>query len=248
GLGADRDDPNAAARRRAVTLAASGYRGLITGHTHLAELVDLGVAPCGPEGAPRTRSGLATPGARVFYANAGCGAMVVRPVPARSGLPPVFQRLNQVSWLELGAGPEFAVEMWLGETPSPAPGRLERVAGRVRRRVLSRPAKVAVLQPHRRWPLALTPDRERRGRRIAAGVVAIVGLLDLASALTPPLRPRAGQLLRILPPIGAVHRVAGHGGGRGRPPGPGRRPASRAAPRLGGGPGPAGRIGPGQRG
>ncbi|MEZ5410436.1 MAG: phosphatidylglycerol lysyltransferase domain-containing protein [Acidimicrobiales bacterium] len=201
GVDAGRSDPNAAARRRAVTLAASGYRGLITGHTHQAELVDLGVARCDPQAAPGTRSATAGSGPRLFYANPGCGAMVVRPVPARAGLPPVFERVNQVSWLELGAGPELTVELWLGETPSPAPGRLERRAGRTRRPAPSRPVKVAALEPHRRWPPALTPDRSGRHRRLAAGAVAVVGLLDLASALTPPLRPRAGQLLRILPPL-----------------------------------------------
>ncbi len=193
-------DPNAAARRRAVGLAAVGYRGLITGHTHRAELVDLGAAPCrlgggaGPVPAP---SG----GPRVFYANPGCGTAVVRPVPARAGLPPVFERVSQISWLELGAGPELTVELWLGETPAPAPGRLERVAGRARRRLPSRPEKVAALQPHRRWPSDPAPDDERRDRRVAAGAVALVGLLDVASALTPPLRPRTGPLLRLVPPL-----------------------------------------------
>lgn len=191
-------DPNAAARRRAVGLAAAGYRGLITGHTHRAELVDLGAA-CPADG---TGPGPAiTGGPRLFYANPGCGTTVVRPVPSRVGLPPVFERLSQVSWLELGAGPELTVELWLGETPAIAPGRLERVAGRTRHRPLSRPEKVASLQPHRRWPPALAPDVERRYRRVAAAAVAMVGVLDLISALTPPLRPRSGQLFRVLPPL-----------------------------------------------
>lgn len=194
------DDPNGAARRRAVALAAAGYRGLITGHTHQAELVDLGAAT-GPGGGGGCRSAAPSGGTRSFYANPGCGTAMVRPVPARAGLPPVFERVNRVSWLELGAGPELTVEIWLGETPAIAPGRLERMAARPRRRLPPRPEKVAALQAHRRWPAALAPDGERRDRRVAAGAVAVVGLLDLVSALTPPLRPRAGQLLRILPPL-----------------------------------------------
>lgn len=201
GADAGPDDPNGPARRRAVALTGAGYRGLITGHTHRAELVDLGGA--GPDQAPGTGPSAAPGGGpRLFYANPGCGTAVVRPVPGRAGLPPVFERVNQVGWLELGAGPELTVELWLAETPATAPGRLERLAGRRSgRRPAPRPERVAALRPHRRWPAALAPDVERRDRRVAAAAVAVVGLLDLASALTPPLRARAGQLLRVLPPL-----------------------------------------------
>jgi lysylphosphatidylglycerol synthetase-like protein (DUF2156 family)/UDP-2,3-diacylglucosamine pyrophosphatase LpxH len=193
-LGLDGDasgggDANASARRRAVDLAERGYRGYITGHTHQPEMSDLG---------------------EVFYANCGCNALVVQSVPTWAGLPPVFEAVQQSSWLDLTAGPDLGAELWSGQLSGRGlTGRgptglgltgLERLAVRRTERHSPRPVKVATLAPQTRWPSLPVRDHHRRDRRAAAAAVALVGVVNIVSSLTPPIRDRAAGLRELLPP------------------------------------------------
>jgi UDP-2,3-diacylglucosamine pyrophosphatase LpxH len=75
---------NDLARAAASKMIGDGFDGLVSGHTHCAELsaVDGG-----------------------FYANSGSGVKSVMPVPARFRLPHVYVPHIQVSWVELESTP-----------------------------------------------------------------------------------------------------------------------------------------------
>jgi UDP-2,3-diacylglucosamine pyrophosphatase LpxH len=74
---------NTAARQRADDLVADGYTGFLSGHTHHPELHAHGAG---------------------FYANAGSCTSVVEAIDTVRGMPPVYLRTQQLSWLEISAG------------------------------------------------------------------------------------------------------------------------------------------------
>jgi UDP-2,3-diacylglucosamine pyrophosphatase LpxH len=81
---------NSAARERADALIAEGYAGYLSGHTHHPELHAHGDG---------------------FYGNTGSCTSVVEAIDTIVGMPPVYLRTQQLSWLEIstsaagGAGP-----------------------------------------------------------------------------------------------------------------------------------------------
>ncbi len=170
---------NDAPRAEARALAGDGYAGLITGHTHHAELSEAGDG---------------------FYANTGCCAEVVGEQRARFGLPPVFLPYRQLSWVELEAGADLHVRLLQSRVDVAAGTLLERLAVRSRPARRARPAVVAAWPQGPSWP---PPHRDarpsRRTRRVAAGALAGAGLLNLASALTPPLMERLRWLRGVVP-------------------------------------------------
>jgi len=169
---------NDAGRREADSLAAEGYAGLVVGHTHHAELSFTGQA---------------------FYANAGCATDMVDRRPTRRGLPVVFGASRQTSWIELEGGVDLEVRLVHGCLPL-AGSRLERLAVRRNRTEVASPRVVASLADGVPWPASPDPARAlRRARRVAAVILAAVGLLDIASALSPPLRGRLSLLLEFMP-------------------------------------------------
>ena len=74
---------NTAARERADELIAQGYTGYVSGHTHHPELHSHGGG---------------------FYANSGSCTSVVEAIDTMRGLPPVYLRTQQLSWLEISTG------------------------------------------------------------------------------------------------------------------------------------------------
>ncbi|HEU5002084.1 MAG TPA: phosphatidylglycerol lysyltransferase domain-containing protein [Actinomycetota bacterium] len=169
---------NDAARADALARVREGYAGMITGHTHLAELAPLGDG---------------------FYANAGCCAEAVEESRSRLGPLPVFRSVRQTSWVELEAGSDLHVRLVSGRQPLPAGSALERLAVRPER-ASPRPVVVASLPGGPSWP----PPTERVGhqrvvRARAATAIALVGLLNLASAAVPPLFVRLHWLRTIVP-------------------------------------------------
>ncbi|MGH8972805.1 MAG: phosphatidylglycerol lysyltransferase domain-containing protein [Acidimicrobiia bacterium] len=180
---AQNDTPRAEARR----LVAEGWAGLITGHTHHAELSPLGAG---------------------FYANTGCCADVVGARPARLALPQVFLPERHLGWVELFAGPVLRVHLVHGRADVPDGTFLERLAARPRPAAQPRPSLVSSLalagssiQGHggQPWPPLPTVAGHRRVRRRAALLIGGVGLMNLLSALTPPLRGRLHVVLGLLP-------------------------------------------------
>lgn len=173
-------DANDQARSAARDLVTAGHTGLITAHTLSAELVGIG------------------PG---FYANCGATAETVEERRARLGLPSVFRARREVCWVELEAGGEVHVRLLRGTWPVGAGSVAERiVASSIQERT---PAGVSVVAsyPHGPWWPKGTPRviRDRRVRRLSAASIAGVGLLDLLSALTPPLRAHLDALFDVVP-------------------------------------------------
>jgi UDP-2,3-diacylglucosamine pyrophosphatase LpxH len=75
---------NSAARERADELIAQGYTGYLSGHTHHPELHAHGDG---------------------FYGNTGSCTSVVEAIETIHGMPPVYLRTQQLSWLEITAPP-----------------------------------------------------------------------------------------------------------------------------------------------
>jgi lysylphosphatidylglycerol synthetase-like protein (DUF2156 family)/UDP-2,3-diacylglucosamine pyrophosphatase LpxH len=170
---------NRAPEAEAETLVRAGHAGFITGHTHRAALRPVG------EG---------------FYANTGCCDEILVERPARLGLPPVFDAEAERTWVELEAGAELRVRLYHTRTPEPSERLLERVVARKRAESPPRPVVVAEFPHGPAWPHDETDLlRLRRVRRRASTFLAVAGVINLVSAVTPPLRDRLHWLLAAVP-------------------------------------------------
>ena len=89
---------NSAARERADELIAQGYTGYLSGHTHHPQL-------------HAHRDG--------FYGNTGSCTSVVEAIDTIYGMPPVYLRTQQLSWLEISAAPVITGGATAGEDESP---------------------------------------------------------------------------------------------------------------------------------
>jgi UDP-2,3-diacylglucosamine pyrophosphatase LpxH len=186
---------NTTVRAEAARLISAGYAGLITGHTHEAELsqVDGG-----------------------FYANTGCATEVVRARKARFGLPTPFLAVGRLSAVELIAGPVLSVSLSLAERPIGRPAVLERLVLAPER---ARPQTLEVvgrLPDGAVWPIsgrAMMPwVRRRRVRRVAAFGLLIAGSLNVVFALLWPVRwtrPAEAWLPFGIHPVSGVTAVIG---------------------------------------
>ena len=124
---------NSAARQRADDLIADGYTGFLSGHTHHPELHAHG-------------SG--------FYANAGSCTSVVEAIDTMRGMPPVYLRTQQLSWLEITAGGDKPCHALLKSARVELPGatRLERFMSAARNPHASAPCAVAAWPEGPDWP------------------------------------------------------------------------------------------------
>ncbi len=198
-LGPPSERANDAARDAARDLVASGYCGLVTGHSLRAELVSLGDG---------------------FFANTGACAELLEERRALFGMPPVFVRDEQVSFVEIEAetGPSetgIRARLRLSSKQLSAGSLLERIAmGR------PRPAMelkvVASFPLGASWPPIIDPTRHRKLiRRVAAAIVLLSGVLDLVTALVPfqvrgHLHPYLGYIpLGASEAAGAIDALAG---------------------------------------
>jgi len=193
------------ARQRARQLLEEGYAGLITSNTLQAELEAM---------------------SNGFFANTGANTEIVEEHPSRLGLPPVFLRHRQRSALEIEAGAELHVRLLLSDQTIKGSGSwLERLLARDTNRIVqpeknkqvgpwrtwvSRSAKeaswhdtsplVVASYPHGpSWPPEQAITKGVLRRRIGAAAIAVAGVVDLVTAVTPPLRGRLHLILSILP-------------------------------------------------
>jgi UDP-2,3-diacylglucosamine pyrophosphatase LpxH len=133
---------NRAARQRAADLTGEGYRGFLSGHTHHPEL-----SACGDG----------------FYANTGSCTTVVEATATRLGMPSAYLRAQQISWVELAAGPgALRAELRTTRIDLPGATRLERFAARGRHRFGATPAAVASWPRGPDWPEAGAADGRQR--------------------------------------------------------------------------------------
>jgi lysylphosphatidylglycerol synthetase-like protein (DUF2156 family) len=177
---------NDAARDLARSLVSSGYAGVVSGSTLQAELTNLGTG---------------------FFACPGTAGEVVEEYPGRLGLPPVFLATRQIAWVELETGADLHARLLLARSDIPAKTFLERVSARHQPQHDTTPVVVAAHPNGGSWPpapdLSQTRRRSRRSRRLASVSIAIAGLLDVLSAVTPPLRSHL-HLVREILPLGAT--------------------------------------------
>ncbi|MBV9413132.1 MAG: metallophosphoesterase [Acidimicrobiia bacterium] len=95
------------ARTAAQQLVSTGYRGMVSGHTHHPELSPLGTG---------------------FYANTGSGTKIVEAVDARFNLPHVYEAKMQLSYVMLHATDRgWQANLVIGHRPIPGT-RIERMA------------------------------------------------------------------------------------------------------------------------
>ncbi|MHB8681016.1 MAG: phosphatidylglycerol lysyltransferase domain-containing protein [Acidimicrobiales bacterium] len=190
---------NDAGRDAARALAEHGYAGYVSGTSAQAELSHL---------------------AGAFFASPGVVGEVVEEHPGRLGLPPVFLEHAQASWVELETGAELHTRLLLARNDQGAATVLERLVARYRRAHDAFPVVVAAHPHGSSWPpapdLSAVRRRSRRVRRWTALAIALAGVTDLLSALTPPLRGRLHLVLQILPlaatqAAGAVVALSGIG-------------------------------------
>jgi lysylphosphatidylglycerol synthetase-like protein (DUF2156 family) len=166
------------ARQEARQLVAKGYTGLVVGHTRTPELADLG-------------SG--------FFAAAGAAAELVEERRGRLGLPPAFVPVREIDWVEIEAGARLHARLLHSRVDAPGATVLERLAA-PRIPGPDRPHLVGSWPGGDSWPAVEAPLRAlTRVRRRAATAIALAGLLDIASAITPPLEARLQVLLRWVP-------------------------------------------------
>ncbi|MBV9412887.1 MAG: DUF2156 domain-containing protein [Acidimicrobiia bacterium] len=171
----DNDD----ARSHARAAVADGAAGVVAFATPSPELTTIG------EG---------------FYANPGSCAEVALRVPARAGLPPVPVVERQLGFVELEAGAQLHVRLVHGAT-AVGGGLRRRLFARSSDRPEGRPSVIATFPTGPDWPPtpASPLTRVRRARRWAAGFIALTGVVNLVSALTPPDSARIRGLTDILP-------------------------------------------------
>jgi UDP-2,3-diacylglucosamine pyrophosphatase LpxH len=138
---------NSAARERAIELLRDGYSGYISGHTHHPEVRSQGDG---------------------FYANSGSCTSVVEAIDTMRGMPPVYLRTQQLSWLELTAGGNEApvtVELKSARVALPGSTRVERMMSAARNPHASEPCAVANWPAGSDWPADRGHARDRRHLR-----------------------------------------------------------------------------------
>src|SRR5207244_1193354 len=82
----------------------------------------------------------------------------------------------------------------------PGATRTERLLARPLEGADSRPTVVASFPHGPSWPTPrATGERDRRVRRLAATAIAVAGVLDLTSAVTPPVKQRLHDVLKLVP-------------------------------------------------
>jgi lysylphosphatidylglycerol synthetase-like protein (DUF2156 family) len=169
-------------RDTARSLCGQGFAGLVSGKTLQSELTHLG------------------PG---FFACPGAAGEVVEEHHGRLGLLPVFLACQQLAWVELETGAELHARLLLTRSELPGATLLERIAARERKVHDTHPEVVAAYPRGASWPpapdLGIVRSRSRRVRRWAAGAIAVAGIIDVLSSVTPPLRGRLHLVLELLP-------------------------------------------------
>jgi UDP-2,3-diacylglucosamine pyrophosphatase LpxH len=110
------------ARTAAAQLVESGFRGMVSGHTHHPELSEVGTG---------------------FYANTGSGTKIVEGVDAHFDLPHVYEAKLQLSWVRLDATDRgWQVSLVVGHRPIPGT-RLERFVTPAREKHPENPGVIA---------------------------------------------------------------------------------------------------------
>ena len=172
-------DLNLASRLGAAKLIEQGYRGVIIGHFLTPELSKLGNG---------------------FFSCVGSISLIYSENSSIFGLPSVFRPKLQATWVEIEAGANIHVRL-IDQSRYLKPESL------VEKILISR----AELKNQSRGQVAFYPDgndyleqkspfiKQRMHRRLASLAIFLVGAVNLASALTPPIRSRLHLIEKFIP-------------------------------------------------
>ncbi|NNN10392.1 MAG: DUF2156 domain-containing protein [Acidimicrobiaceae bacterium] len=172
-------DLNIASRIGAQAVLRRGYKALIVAHSRQPELTKVG-------------SG--------YFANPGGVQPILKKMPGRLGLPAAYSMVSEVTWLELSTNNTLKLELF-GFTSSTHVPFINRIVASPNENFPRVPSLIASLPEGKDYD-ELDPReliRFLRPRRIAHISVLALGIIDLASALTPPLRSRLRDILEFLP-------------------------------------------------
>ena len=134
-----------------------------------------------------------------FFATTGRVGEVVETRATWLRLPAVSVPTRVVSWVEVEAGADVHARLWFSRVDVPGASLYARAVMR-RREAPEKPAPVAAFPSGESWPeVEATMERPTRVRRRAAALIALAGVLNLASAITPPLEDRLSALLNVVP-------------------------------------------------
>ena len=135
-----------------------------------------------------------------FFCATGSVSLIFREKAARLGLPAIFQPVLQCTWIELQPGAKIRVRLYSQSE--------EGVLGSLAEKIFTTGShdKSHGLRILASYPggesYARSEERTNRyvqPRRLVGAAVFFVGLIDLISALTPPLRSRLALLSEFLP-------------------------------------------------
>jgi UDP-2,3-diacylglucosamine pyrophosphatase LpxH len=136
---------NSAARDRADELIADGYTGYLSGHTHHPELRAHGHG---------------------FYGNTGSCTSVVEAIDTIYGMPPVYLRTQQLSWLEIttdGGSSRCHAQLKSARVELPGATRFERFLAAARNPHPAAPVSVGTWPEGPNWPS--DPKQPHDGKR-----------------------------------------------------------------------------------
>jgi UDP-2,3-diacylglucosamine pyrophosphatase LpxH len=143
---------NRAARERADQLIAEGYAGFLSGHTHHPELHAHGDG---------------------FYANSGSCTSVVEAIETARGMPPVYLRTQQISWLELTASADgFSAMLKSARVELPGATKVECFMAAGRNPHAAVPSTVATWPDGPGWPTSSRSLRKLAKRKLTLNKAA----------------------------------------------------------------------------
>ncbi len=172
-------DVNVNARLGAAAEIDRGFTGVIVGHFLTPELTQVG---------------------KGFFACTGSVSRIYVEADAAFGLPPIFRPKQQATWVEIDAGAGIHTRLLSRTEFAKADSRLEQILSikkKDKERLFGQLASYPNGTDYRedRHPVV----KQIRSRRIAAMAIFLVGAVNLASALTPPIRARLHFIQEFLP-------------------------------------------------
>lgn len=172
-------DPNRAGRAEAEHLILQGGLGLVVSHGQRAELTQLSGG---------------------VFLNPGAACSVMRKTQMRLGLPPYFYEYQVTTWIELEAGATLHARL----VSHVSPAKLSWLVRLFAREMEKSREGIAILASYpvgSAWPPPQTSELSSilRPRRIAFFFLFTLGIVNLLSAFTPPLKSRLHLLLELFP-------------------------------------------------
>ncbi len=135
-----------------------------------------------------------------FVARAGQWGPVATRRPGRLGAPDAWVVEQRWSWLELEAGADLHARLHLARRQPPSTTLFERILSRREPLADADVAVVASWPEGPDWPTVRSPGQpSRRARRIGAVLIAFAGLVNLVSAVLPPVRIRLDAVSDVMP-------------------------------------------------